>query len=79
MLLAVGLAVLFGNAPAEAADQGARPNILLLVGDNWAWPHAGACGDPSVKTPTFDQIARQGALFTHTFCQVPSCSAARAV
>lgn len=79
LLLAVGLAVLFGNAPAEAADQGARPNILLLVGDNWAWPHAGACGDPSVKTPTFDQIARQGALFTHTFCQVPSCSAARAV
>ncbi|MCH2181752.1 MAG: sulfatase [Mariniblastus sp.] len=78
-LLAVALTVLIGTVPAEAADQGARPNILLLVGDNWAWPHAGACGDRSVKTPTFDRIAKRGVLFTHTFCQVPSCSAARAV
>lgn len=56
-----------------------QPNILLLIADNWAWPHAGACGDRSVKTPNFDRLAQRGVLFTHTFCQVPSCSAARAV
>ena len=56
-----------------------RPNILLLLADNWAWPHASACGDKSVSTPTFDRIAEKGALFNYTFCQVPSCSAARAV
>ena len=79
LLLSMTLAVFMGNVPSEAADPEARPNILLLVGDNWAWPHAGACGDRSVKTPTFDRIAKRGVLFTHTFCQVPSCSAARAV
>ncbi len=56
-----------------------QPNILLLLADNWAWPHASACGDSSVSTPTFDRIAKNGALFNYTFCQVPSCSAARAV
>ena len=56
-----------------------RPNILLLLADNWAWPHASICGDKSVKTPSFDRLAREGVMFTHAFCQVPSCSPARAV
>ena len=55
------------------------PNILLMLADNWAWPHAQVYGDRSVKTPSFDRLARQGALFTHAFCQIPSCSPARAV
>ena len=63
------------DAPAKPG----RPNVLLLLADNWAWPHASACGDKSVSTPTFDRIAENGVLFRHTFCQVPSCSAARAV
>lgn len=55
----------------------ARPNILLAIGDNWAWPHAGALGDPTAKTPVFDRIAREGVVFTHVFCPVPSCSPTR--
>ena len=71
------LLVLPAGSVANADDE--RPNILLLLADNWAWPHAGVCGDRSVKTPNFDQLAREGVLFTHAFCQVPSCSPARAV
>jgi len=56
-----------------------KPNILLLLADNWAAPHASVMGDKSVKTPTFDAIARQGVFFTNAFCQVPSCSPSRAV
>lgn len=56
-----------------------RPNILILLADNWAWPHASAAGDPVVKTPNFDRVASEGVLFTNTYCQVPSCSPARAV
>ncbi|WP_153556971.1 sulfatase family protein [Roseimaritima sediminicola] len=66
--------------PLTAADETAsRPNILLLLADNWAWPHASIYGDQSVETPTFDRLAREGVLFTHAFCQVPTCSPARAV
>ena len=74
-LVALGLCT---AVPAEETRP-ARPNVLLLLADNWAWPHASACGDKSVSTPTFDRIAENGALFRYTFCQVPSCSAARAV
>ncbi len=57
-----------------AAD---RPNILLLIGDNWSSPHASILGDPAVRTPVFDRIAKEGVLFTRVFCPVPSCSPTR--
>ncbi len=54
-----------------------QPNILFILGDNWRFPHAGILGDPLAKTPTFDRIAREGVLFSHTFNVVPSCSPSR--
>jgi N-sulfoglucosamine sulfohydrolase len=55
-----------------------RPNILLAIADDWSWPHAGAYGDPTVKTPIFDRIAREGVLFTRAFAAAPSCTPSRA-
>ena len=57
-----------------AAD---RPNILFALGDNWLYDHAGANGDPVVKTPVFDRIFHEGMRFTRAFCPVPSCSPTR--
>jgi N-sulfoglucosamine sulfohydrolase len=59
---------------AAAAD---RPNILLILGDNWRFPHAGILGDPHARTPAFDRIAQEGVLFTHAFNPAPSCSPCR--
>jgi len=56
-----------------------RPNILIALADNWAFPNASAYGDKSVKTPTFDKISQNGFVFNEAYCQVPSCSPARAV
>lgn len=67
VLLASG-AVLRGNPRP--------PNLLLVLADNWG-PHAGAMGDPMAVTPVFDRIAREGVLFTRTFCPVPSCTPTR--
>jgi N-sulfoglucosamine sulfohydrolase len=64
---------------SAAAEPKERPNFLILMADNWAWPHAGVYGDPVVKTPTFDALAREGMLFARAYCSVPSCSPARAV
>lgn len=55
-----------------------QPNILLAIADDWSWPHAGAYGDPTVKTPVFDRIAREGVLFTRAFAAAPSCTPSRA-
>jgi arylsulfatase A-like enzyme len=56
-----------------------RPNILLLIADDWSFPHAGVLGDPVVRTPTFDRIAREGVLFRNAFTPAPSCTPSRAV
>ena len=55
-----------------------RPNFLLLMSDNHSWNHLGCYGDPVVKTPNIDAVAKQGVRFTHAFCAAPSCSPARA-
>src|SRR5687768_7328956 len=55
-----------------------QPNILLAIADDWSWPHAGAYGDPTVKTPVFDRVAREGVLFTRAFAAAPSCTPSRA-
>lgn len=53
------------------------PNMLVLIADDWGYPHAGAYGDHVVQTPNFDKIAKQGMLFTNAFT-TPSCSPSRA-
>ena len=40
--------VAVASAPLSPAATPRRPNILLAIGDNWAWPHAGVLGDPRV-------------------------------
>jgi N-sulfoglucosamine sulfohydrolase len=72
-LIAACLAILV--ATVNAAD---RPNILFCIADDWGWPHAGIAGDPVVKTPAFDRVAREGVLFTHAFSAAPSCTPSRA-
>ncbi len=66
--------LLIGAAPAAES----RPNILVLIADDWGFGHAGVYGDKVVKTPAFDQLAAEGALFTRAFCASPSCTPSRA-
>lgn len=61
--------------PRESAQ---RPNILFLIADDWSYPHAGVYGDRVVRTPAFDRLAAEGALFYNAYCASPSCSPSRA-
>jgi uncharacterized sulfatase len=65
-------------AKAAASQTPKRPNILFAIADDWGWPFAPAAGDPVVKTPTFDGLARDGVMFTKAFVAAPSCSPSRA-
>ena len=58
-----------------AADK--RPNILFCISDDQSYAHTGANGDPVVKTPAFDRVAREGIRFTHAFCDAPTCGPSR--
>ena len=61
-------------AQGASAD---RPNILFCFSDDQSWPHASAYGEPVIKTPVFDRVAREGVLFTHAYCGAPSCTPSR--
>jgi hypothetical protein len=74
-LVAVSLAV--PAWPAGASAMAKRPNILLAISDDQSYPHASILGDPVVKTPAFDRVAREGVLFTHSFAACPSCTPSR--
>jgi arylsulfatase A-like enzyme len=65
----------FGDPPEGPRDP--RPNIVLIIADDWSWPHAGAYGDPVVKTPAFDRVAAEGVRFTRAYCASPSCTPSR--
>ncbi len=73
------IALLLGTVPMLHGGQGVakRPNILFAIADDWGWPHAGAYGDPVVKTPAFDRLAEEGVLFEKAFISSPSCTPSR--
>jgi arylsulfatase A-like enzyme len=75
-LLAAAMAIV----PAGTGFQqpAPAPNVLVIVADDWSYPHAGAYGDTVVKTPTFDRVAREGTLFRNAFAAAPSCTPSRA-
>lgn len=73
-LLSVGC-WLFTAGFSSAADR--RPNIVFIAIDDlndWV-----GClgGNPDVKTPNLDRLAKRGMLFRNAHCQVPVCMASR--
>src|SRR4249919_3741513 len=60
------------------AQQNTRPNIVLIIADDLGWDDSGAFGNPRVRTPNIDRLAREGMRFTRAFVTISSCSPSRA-
>lgn len=54
-----------------------QPNILLLFVDQMRYDAMCCAGNPVIKTPGLDRLAREGMHFTHAVTPVPVCVAAR--
>ncbi len=74
LCLTIGLAM--SHSSATAADQ--PPNILIAIADDWGYGHASAYQSKWVNTPAFDDIARQGLLFTRAYTPNAKCAPSRA-
>ena len=55
-----------------------RPNIVMIIVDQWRGDCAGILGNPFVDTPNLDRIFSNGTVFSQAYSAVPSCIAARA-
>ena len=56
----------------------ARPNVLFILTDDQGPWAAACCGNPEIRTPNIDRLARDGLRFEDFFCTSPVCSPARA-
>ncbi|MBP0902951.1 sulfatase [Mariniflexile gromovii] len=55
-----------------------KPNILFILVDDQRNDVISSAGHPIVKTPTIDQLAKNGTVFTNAFVTTPICAASRA-
>jgi arylsulfatase A-like enzyme len=55
-----------------------KPNVVFVFGDQWRQQATGYAGDPNVKTPNLDALARESVNFTHALSGCPVCSPYRA-
>ena len=55
-----------------------RPNVLLILTDQWRRQALGCNGDPVIRTPHIDALAVQGANFQRCYTTDPVCTPARA-
>lgn len=82
---AVSLALLprFGraeDAKAAGAKAGApvRPNIVFVLADQWRAKATGYSGDPNVRTPNLDRLAKESLNFCNVVSVCPVCTPHRA-
>lgn len=79
-LCAIAFAVLFSAYHFNAATNKAlvgKPNFLLVMTDDQSWLHNSFSGYPAIRTPNFDQLAREGVYFENAYASAPSCTASR--
>ena len=55
-----------------------RPNILLIYADQMRYDAMGCAGNPVIKTPQIDRLAREGVQFTEAYTSYPVCCPFRA-
>ncbi|QZT38233.1 sulfatase [Halosquirtibacter xylanolyticus] len=58
------------------AEKKQPPNILFIAIDDLR-PDLACYGNKYVKSPNLDQLAKEGALFTNHFTNIPTCGASR--
>jgi uncharacterized sulfatase len=51
----------------------AKPNILLIIGDDQKWTDFGFMGHSIVRTPNLDRLSEEGILFTRGYVPVSLC------
>jgi arylsulfatase A-like enzyme len=73
---ALALAALLPSSARPAAPP--RPNVVLILADDLGFGDLGSYGAADLRTPSLDQLAREGVRFTQFQSAANTCSPARA-
>jgi arylsulfatase A-like enzyme len=63
---------------AAFGAEGRKPNVLMVVADQWRAQAFGFAGDPNVRTPNLDRFAAKSVRFVNAVSGMPVCSPMRA-
>jgi len=77
LLLAATSALFLSCNSREGAADVIKPNILFIPVDDLR-PEMGCYGNRIIQTPNMDRLAKQGVVFTRTYCQQSVCNPSRA-
>ncbi|RYU96082.1 sulfatase family protein [Emticicia agri] len=73
ILLLIGIVLSAWLKKPEAT----APNIIFIIGDDISHDDIGSYGNPLVKTPNIDRLAKEGLQFNNMFVTSSSCSPSR--
>lgn len=62
---------------ASAATTDSKPNIVVILADDYGWGSMSCQGAKGVETPNLDRLAREGRRFTHAYAPGSVCSPTR--
>jgi len=69
---------LFIGLMASSGLSAAKPNIILIMADDLGYGDTGYNGNPVIKTPALDKMAKEGVRFNRFYAAAPVCSPTRA-
>src|SRR5690606_8579980 len=71
------MGVLLFNGKIVKAQRSAKPNFVFYITDDIGWGDLACYGNPDVKTPNVDALARKGIKFENVYLTTSSCSPSR--
>ena len=73
--IAALLLVIITGAVAHAAE--GRPNVVYIMSDELGYFEPGFMGNPNIKTPNIDRLAKEGIVFRNMFAGSSVCAPTR--
>jgi arylsulfatase A-like enzyme len=70
-------AILLATFAPTVAPAAERPNVVVVLVDDFGWGDPACYGNTAVKTPNMDRLAKEGVRFTQGYVASPICSPSR--
>ena len=75
--LACATLLMTSGISVRAAELSAKPNVIVILADDFGWGSLGCYGGTGLKTPNLDRLAREGRRFTQAYAPGSVCSPTR--